>query len=481
MGKINQIERLLMRSQQMTLLVIALALAVLAGVVALTTLQVRARIREQIAGRDGEALYAVASMLYAQDVEDGLEGPISDPGNQLNLALKSSQLRGVLGVRLFHPDGHWVESFPDDVTILVLATDTLPKLKRLQTSSRFLPRVPMRELFYPDQNGPRTGEIPLLEVNVPLHAENGPLAGIAQFLVEGHSIAAEYSRLDRHLARQGLAEFTVGGALLSGALAWAFRRLRRAQRLLAERTENLVKANQELALAAKTSALGAVTAHLIHGLKNPLAGLQSFVAARGSPEVGEEADWQQAVASTRRMRVMINQVIGVLREEQAGASYEVTLRELEETVRVRVQPLARERSVNFASRVQAEATLPNRAANLVALILVNLSENAVQATPGGKTVRLTMNRAAGRLVFEVADEGPGFPADTPLFMPCHSAKEGGTGIGLAVCKQLANHLGAELALAASTPDWCVFALSLAELQAHSPCEARVRERSASED
>src|ERR1041385_8752271 len=132
MEKTTQIERLLLRSQSLPPIMNAPALAVLAGVVVLSTLQVRARIREQIAGRDGEALYAVASMLYAQDVEDGLEGPISDPGNQLNLALKSSQLRGVLGVRLFHPDGHWVESFPDDVTILGLATDTLPKLKRLQ-------------------------------------------------------------------------------------------------------------------------------------------------------------------------------------------------------------------------------------------------------------------------------------------------------------------------------------------------------------
>jgi signal transduction histidine kinase len=160
------------------------------------------------------------------------------------------------------------------------------------------------------------------------------------------------------------------------------------------------------------------------------------------------------------MQTMINQVVGVLREEQAGAAYEVTLKELEEIVRSRVQPLAREQGVNFASVIQTEASLPNRAANLVALVLVNLAENAVQATPNGKTVRLTVSRAGARLVFEVRDEGSGFPADTPLFMPCRSAKEGGTGIGLALCKQLANHLGAELELAASTAVGCVFALRL---------------------
>ena len=30
-------------------------------------------------------------------------------------------------------------------------------------------------------------------------------------------------------------------------------------------------------LAAKTSAVGSLTANLMHGLKNPLAGLQEFV------------------------------------------------------------------------------------------------------------------------------------------------------------------------------------------------------------
>jgi signal transduction histidine kinase len=224
-----------------------------------------------------------------------------------------------------------------------------------------------------------------------------------------------------------------------------------------------LRANQELALAAKTSALGAVAAHLIHGLKNPLAGLQNFVAARGAlPDSSEAADWDQAVASTRRMQTMINQVVSVLREEPAGTTYEVTLAELEGIVRNRVQPLARERGVGFTSVVQAEAALPNRAANLVALILVNLAENAVQTTPAGKAVSLSFQKNETRLVFEVRDEGAGFPADTPLFMPCRSVKEGGTGIGLALCKQLANHLGAELELATSTAAGCVFILRLAE-------------------
>jgi len=192
-------------------------------------------------------------------------------------------------------------------------------------------------------------------------------------------------------------------------------------------------------------------------------------------DAGAESDWQQAVASTTRMQAMINQVVGVLREEQSGAGYEVTLAELEQLVRNRVQPMARDRSVNLTTLIQAEAALPNRVANLVALVLVNLTENALQATSVGKAVTLAMHRTDGRLVFEVRDEGAGFPADTPLFMPCRSNKGGGSGIGLALCKQLANHLGAELELVTSTGAGCVFTLKLpVETNAAKPTAAAGR-------
>jgi two-component system sensor histidine kinase FlrB len=96
----------------------------------------------------------------------------------------------------------------------------------------------------------------------------------------------------------------------------------------------------------------------------------------------------------------------------------------------------------------------------VALVLVNLVENAIQATPTGKKVAVAIKRVGEHLLFEVRDEGGGFPADTPLFMPCRSTKAGGTGIGLALSKQLASHLGAELELCESTSAGCVFALKL---------------------
>jgi signal transduction histidine kinase len=305
-------------------------------------------------------------------------------------------------------------------------------------------------------------KIPVLEVNVPLHVgKPRRLVGVAQFIIEGHSIAAEFARLDRHLMEQALMAFLAGGLVLVMAITWSFRRLNQAHRLLAERTENLLTANQELALAAKTSAVGAVTSHLIHGLRNPLAGLQNFVAGLGANLADHpDADLQQAIAATRRMQTMINEVVAVLREEEGTGQYEIPMAELVEMISGKVQPLCRGRGVELIPSMHSRAVLPNRAANLVALILGNLVQNAVETTPHGKVVRLTLSESGEQLLAEVRDQGRGFPPERNVFAPCQSDKEGGSGIGLAISKQLANHLGAGLELRESSPAGCVFVLSL---------------------
>ncbi len=449
-------------SRRLPWLVVAVSTAILAGAIVLTTEQTRAQVREQIAGRDGEVLHAVALLQQPDPAE--VIGPLDDPANQLVVVLQTSRLTGVMGARLYDAEGVFVESFPEYVLKDQLDERDLARLEQLQPVSHFRPDRSPAEIFLPEMQdlSAAAGKIPVLEVNVPLHAKGDRrLLGIAQFLVQGHGIAQEFARLDRHLIQQGALAFLAGSAILCTAILWSFRRLARAHRLLSERTDNLVAANRELALAAKTSAVGAVTAHLLHGLKNPLAGLQTFVASLGASDADRpNADLQQAIATTRRMQAMINDVVGVLREEQGGAQYEITVDEVAEIVAARVRTLAARHGVDFVVGVSAPGVFANRVANLVALILTNLAQNAIEATPRGGQVRLEFKQAADSLVAEVHDEGSGFPKGRPVFAPCQSAKDGGTGIGLAISNQLAHHLGAKLELLDNSPRGCTFALFL---------------------
>jgi signal transduction histidine kinase len=475
----DQVQRLLQGSRRLPALVVVLALLVLAGALFWTTRLLRDKICEQMASRDAEILHAVAlthTDAVKQELAELGEGlaefsSIEDPFNQLMVLGKTSRLHHqVLGARLYDCQGHFVTCIPAHMRTGRMSAKDLAALKRLQAVSHFHPAQPLQELFYPESEDSPTDwrTEPVLEVNVPLHTSTDPkLVGVAQFIIEGQSLAFELARLDRNLLLLALAVFVVFGSILAVTLSVAFRWLRKSQNLLAERTRNLLQANQELALAAKTSAVGAVAAHLIHGLKNPLSGLQNYVTGlgNGSPEPADP-DWEHAVATTRRMQSIINQVVRVLREQQGTQQYEVTVTELLDMVRSTLQSCSQKQGVRLVTRQQGEAVLDNRTTHLLHLILFNLAQNALQATPSGGSATLCARHENGEVVFDVADEGPGFPdhLKSSLFSPCASTKEGGTGIGLAISKVLANHLGARLELAISSGSGCVFTLRLPRSQ-----------------
>ncbi len=69
--------------------------------------------------------------------------------------------------------------------------------------------------------------------------------------------------------------------------------------------------------------------------------------------------------------------------------------------------------------------------------LINLLRNAVEASLPAGGVRLRWRRDDGRALIEVEDDGPGPPPSDNLFVPFFTTKPGGSGIGLALARQIA--------------------------------------------
>jgi signal transduction histidine kinase len=87
-------------------------------------------------------------------------------------------------------------------------------------------------------------------------------------------------------------------------------------------------------------------------------------------------------------------------------------------------------------------------ADLIEQILLNLLKNAIEALPQGGRIRVGAGIGDGKAYVDVADDGPGLPAEArnQLFQPFVTSKVQGTGLGLAVSRRLARALGGELAL-----------------------------------
>lgn len=444
------------------LLIVMLTVTVFAAVVAFVTLQLRAALREQVLRREGEALASVASMQLANSAAELARLGLTDaPGELTDVALKTSKLRGVFGIRVFDGTRHFIG------TATWVWSEDPPSAEdwaRLTTGEPIarLHREPMPSLAGVVPDPP----VPLLEAWVPLErADTLALAGAAQFWIDGRGVAAEFAALDRRLGVQAGFAWLAGAAVIALTLTWSFRRLAAANDQLSARTEDLQRANRELMLAAKTSALGAVTAHLIHEIKNPVAGLEVFVANQSEPGTRDDSGAELAAATelTRRLRTMINDVVAVLRDEQHETRFELTGAEIVELALAHARAIAAARGVTLVTGDVVATPLAGRRANLAGLVLRNLLQNAIEAVPTGGSVRLT-SRAEGAeaIAFLVEDSGPGLPdaVRTRLFQPCPSSKLGGSGLGLALSQQLAQQAGGRLELVRSDPRGTCFRLVL---------------------
>jgi two-component system nitrogen regulation sensor histidine kinase NtrY len=87
--------------------------------------------------------------------------------------------------------------------------------------------------------------------------------------------------------------------------------------------------------------------------------------------------------------------------------------------------------------------------------LINLVDNAVTAIgeAGGEIVVSTRRPAEGRVQLEVADTGPGFPAEDRdrAFLPYYSTKRSSGGLGLAIVNRIVLEHGGEIHIEDNTP------------------------------
>ncbi len=186
-----------------------------------------------------------------------------------------------------------------------------------------------------------------------------------------------------------------------------------------------------------------------HQLRTPVTSLRvTLEAARLDPAADRDRAIDEAIVEVDRLERTIDDLLALARAEPSVRPET----ELDEVLR-RVDSAweARLARVRRTLRVSFERGLPTVAVSdrAVGQILDVLVDNA--ARHGAGTITISARPASGGVMVEVADEGPGVVGDPESVFERRVSSGGGTGIGLALARSLAEAEGGRLVLRNAGP------------------------------
>ncbi|MCH6256278.1 HAMP domain-containing histidine kinase [Puniceicoccaceae bacterium K14] len=432
------------------LIVLFAVLGVFAVGVFSVTQGLRKDLYERVLQREASSMMPLVQYQVSQAFDFGDE--ISDTRSVLILALlEISNIEGILSVQLFDQSGESVFALPSENTVDEIFGDLLIAMNSFESKAVFVEDA-NEERRFSGLLTSKTGElVPVLEIYIPIALEGDyEISGVVRYVLDGSETFSVLQSIDADVRWQGFWTYLSGSILITIIVVVALNRLGRAYNSINTYACRLETANEELAAVARTAAIGSVATHLIHGLKNPLAGLQSYLEA-SEIEIDDE-DHRDAKEAGKRMKALIDEVLEVIRSNASEDSYEIDLEDVRDILKKKHSPHAKEKSVLLAFELVGESLLNASVANIALLVCSNLIQNAIEATPANGSVVVELGANGESVDIRVRDSGVGFSkiARAQLFTPVQSSKPNGAGIGLAISSQMAKRIGANLELIRSS-------------------------------
>lgn len=221
--------------------------------------------------------------------------------------------------------------------------------------------------------------------------------------------------------------------------------LEEKNRLLAESVARERALEAEALRQSRLAAMGEMAAMLAHEVRNPLGAMELFTGLllqdlRGHPEPLRLA--RMVASGIADLNHLVTNLLEFTRTRRA-ATGDVDVAALAQDVLRWTADLRDSSGVRLETRGLEAGAWAQADAALLRPVLMNLVRNAVQAMPEGGTLAVEVVGAPGEVRCEVADTGPGVaPEDAErIFRPFYSTKTKGTGLGLAVARELVSAMG----------------------------------------
>ena len=274
----------------------------------------------------------------------------------------------------------------------------------------------------------KTG-LPAFQFNYPLHRPDGQTELLRLVL---HTTPA-----DMIISRTQRMWWTVGLVL---AVLWTLGIL--FERMFLRQ----LRLREELDKRERMALVGQMTAVLAHEIRNAVGGIKGYaqwIGEKMDPADPKKSGVGFVLKGTDRIESLVNDLLLFSRDE----TYAITPLEPDPLIR---EVLAQEASfwegrvdlsVEPGTRIVADREKLTR-------VLSNGIQNAIQSMGKDGALRLSFRSKGRRVEIRIEDSGPGIPKEEfPfLFVPFHTTKTSGTGLGLAYSKKIIEGMGGTITL-----------------------------------
>lgn len=213
-----------------------------------------------------------------------------------------------------------------------------------------------------------------------------------------------------------------------------------------------LRMKQEMAKREHLARMGEMGATLAHEIRNPLAGIKGFAQLiekrPDDPRTKDSA--RRIVTETKRLEALVTDLLTFA---GSGGSFPLTALSAGDVIEQVSGLLALEADqskVSIVCRCESEILISGNRDRLIQMLL-NICKNALQAMPEGGTLQLSVKRAGKSAEIMVTDSGRGIEKELlpKVFEPFFTTRARGTGLGLALCKKIADEHQGEIILDSS--------------------------------
>ena len=207
-----------------------------------------------------------------------------------------------------------------------------------------------------------------------------------------------------------------------------------------------ISMQRRLAISERMAAIGKVAARVAHELNNPLDGILRYsnLASRRLETGGRE----KVNEYLERIREGSLRMSGIVRDllefsrSHTDVDREATLNGIVSDAVEAMRDRAAERRVTLTRESAGDDAPVNRGTGLFQ-VFCNLIKNAIDAMEHGGSLRITARTGDAEHVVAFDDSGPGVPDPERIFEAFYTTKSQGkgTGLGLAVCREIIESLG----------------------------------------